>query len=442
MSTTSGAAYFIQRHEQLNYQPHWQSRDARTDRWHSRLGLEFNQHQLREVLPHLPLFCQLGCNQLQFQLEEMNLASNHTRSLLDELTQALKPHPGVNLSLHLKTDFSEASLAGISALGQSSTANLALKLMLEPQNSHFSPAQLNKLSDQLHSHQQSCGLVWRHQFEFDSLEQAIQLRPDRWEVQVPFNVQDFRAFLARQLPQANQRVSLAQKLRAANTPVSFRSPFFSSAEVHQQLVAPYGKPEQDLELETQAALINLRQLEGLLNQDITAWMADSSAPTAAAPFQPFELANSLMEKMNSIQSAQSWKRFCNEQCLPSLREKIRYWNQHLPQSCKEPWRWHIETLMDALAAVTSLQTEILYARQRQRLRPIFNVLDRHLPGDAAGLSYAAKTLWLLASTPWPDCVFFPFDDADQTAECLGLMRRKPLENAGTLLKMISDLPQE
>lgn len=256
-------------------------------------------------------------------------------------------------------------------------------------------------------------------------------------IQVPFNLVQFRNFLRRSWQSSGTSQALPKLLENWQCNVSFRSPFsIEYGQATGDLLSDVVKGSRNYQQDLQTALSLMASNENRLNHDLNKWRKEQGI---AGDLKEFRFVQLLKEACASIHTVAEWEQYLSTLWFPPFHHHVQSWSLKIPETYQVQWRWMIDSLMVNIHDIMGLQAETLRTQQAQRMQPFHQVLNQYFPEMPITLTFGAKTLLLLASTPWPETVLFPWKTLDSTVEYLGLMRFPLLNNAARILKEFSKI---
>ncbi len=432
---------FLQdRFSNWHYQSGWQ-KPLSSNVMSSLLGIEFKTMDIPYIQQNLAQLLTMGCNHYQWHITEPEeLAFVHQSPFFQyfhDASPALVSRHGVIFSLRLPP----LSVRDLPQIIEQASAKMKLeqwdRILLTPERSFLKNLFTSDQSPGL-EHEQMLSL---NVTEDKSCQEFIRSFGENiHHLQIPFNLVQFKNFLQRRWQLEEKAYALPELLKMWKSSISFRSPF--SIEHNNQsgnLLVEYVKDHANYPQAIQTMLVFLKAREKKINQDLKKWQQHQMEP---CDLEPFMFMEHLEEACHTIQNVEGWEQYISTLWFPPFQHLVRSWSLKIPDTYQDQWRWLINDLMEHIHEIMGLQSEALHAQQAQRMLPFLQIMDQYFPEMPVSMTFGAKTLLLLASTPWPETVLFPWKTLDSTVEYLGLMRFSLLTNAGFILKELSkiDIP--
>lgn len=421
------------RFQNWNYQFSWLKTLPSLNVASSLIGIEFCTTDIHQVIDNLPQLLSLGCNHFQWTLgqpEEIAFVHNSPFAEYFRNSSAITSRESIILSLHFPLE-----------LGQFSLKELFEQTKEVMEIEHWDRIILNPLTNlsehvkDFGSSQDSMGLYFLEKMISVDMLRELNENPAP-HIQIPFNFVQFKNFLRNQWEVGDTRLSMPKLFERWSSSVSFRSPFKMDIDVQaSSLLAEEVNPWKDYGAQVQAAFGQLQERETLLNTDLLELKLLEEENNRL----PFSFVDFLKEASHRGKDVEDWEHYISATWYPAFQHQIRVWTSKIPTSYQEQWKQHIQEYMQSVFEIMGGHSEYLRGIQAQRMRPFIQVIDNYLPDRLMHLTFGAKTLLVLCSTPWPDTVLFPWVDLDSSVEYLGLMRYPLLNNAGTILKELSNL---
>jgi len=232
-------------------------------------------------------------------------------------------------------------------------------------------------------------------------------------------------------------LSLFDKL---NVEISFRAMSLEEAGEGYTVLQSSTDKMKVFQQHVQTLLALLKADEKKLNIRIFQWLNTESQSERnlinEINLAPFDFIKSLKEACEAVENITNWEQYLSELWFPSFQHHVRSWTPHIPDDCQKQWRWMIDQMMEHVHELLGIQAQTIRMKQAQELLPYLQVLDQNFPKLPSITTIGAKYLFLLASTPWPETVIFPWNTLDNAIGHLGLMRLPHLENVDYILRKL------
>ncbi len=433
--------FLTERFSAWDYQAVWQKTLALNRVSGSLLGLEFATKDFPDLQKNLPQMLAMGCNHFQWVIEQPEeLAFVRQSPFFDyfrDSSARLVSRNGVIFSLRLPS-LAPPDLNKVIALASSKVGIEQWdRIVITPQTSEVMQSLVYPQRNEESEVENTLGLNFLGEPDSQQLLEIIEKTAGMVHLQVPFNLVQFRNFLRRSWQFEGNTYALPKLLEKWQSSVSFRSPFFAEDnEDSGSLLVDVVKEFKNYSQDRQTLLSLLDVSEKRLNQNLRKWQKISGEKVELEEFQfmPF-----LKEACDSIQNIEGWEHYLSTLWFPPFHHHVRAWTLKIPEVCQAQWRWMVNDFMENIHDLMGLQSEAIRTKQAQRMQPFSQVLNQYFPEMPIAITFGAKTLLLLASTPWPETVFFPWKTLDSTIEYLGLMRFPLLNNSGRILKELSKI---
>lgn len=287
----------------------------------------------------------------------------------------------------------------------------------------------------------------------EKFNKIITICSDRYPLQIPMHLKSFIRLLPhneKDRPEYKQNIlSLFDK---SHEGISFRAMSLEEVGEGYTMLQSSNNKMKNSQQHIQTLLALLKADEKKLNIKIVQWLNTESPseenhsggvslgsiPLKNINLAPFDFVKSLENACKTVENTANWEQYLSELWFPSFQHHVRSWNSHIPDSYQKQWRWIINQMMEYVHELLGIQTQTIRMNQAQDLLSQLQVLDQNFPKLPTITTIGAKYLFLLASTPWPETVFFPWNTLDNAFEYLGLMRLPHLENIDSLLKKLSE----
>ncbi|MBF0279870.1 MAG: hypothetical protein HQM13_18880 [SAR324 cluster bacterium] len=430
--------FLDERFRTWKYQPSWKRSLNPNGICGSLLGLEFSTKDLVDLQKNLPQLLSMGCNHFQWVIEQSEeLAFVHNSPFIDYFQNTdtrLVSRNGVILSLRLPQLPSAELHQIISLASKKFGVEQWDRIVITPDLSEYE--NLTDWDEHLKL-ESELGLNFQGGSDSQEMIEAMEKFSKKTHVQVPFNFIQFRNFLRRNWQFEGKHYAMPKLLEKWHSSVSFRSPFIreendSSSSLFAEMVNESKNYAQDL----QTLLSLLDASENRLNQNLQKWQQIDGKKVEMDDFQ---FISFLREACHSIQNVEEWEQYLSTLWFPPFQHHVRAWTLQIPEACHPQWRWMVNDFMENIHDLMGLQSEVIRSEQAARMRPFLAVVNQYFPEMPTITSFGAKTLLILASTPWPETVFFPWNNLDSTIEYLGLMRFPLLDNSGRILKELAKI---
>ncbi len=404
----------------------------------SLLGIEFNTNDIPYIQQNLAQLLTMGCNHYQWHITQPEELAFVNQSPFFEYFQEdaapLVSRQGVILSLRLPP----LPMVDLQQIITQASGRMKVeqwdRIVLTPEPSFLETTlALNQLSGLEQEQMLNLNVV-----ENDACQEFIKSFGEKiHHLQIPFNLVQFKRFLQRRWFLEERQYALPELLKKWKSSVSFRSPF--SVEQDEQsgnLLVENVKDHANYQEAIHTLLFFLKAREKKINQDLEKWQ---QADMERCDLKPFIFMEHLEEACAAIQDVEDWEQYISALWFPPFQHLVRSWSMQIPHVYQSQWRWLINDVMEHVHEIMGLQSEALHLQQAKRMQPFLQTMNQYFPEMPVSMTFGAKTLLLLASTPWPETVLFPWKTLDSTFEYLGLMRFPLLTNAGCILKELSKI---